>query len=308
MPFPTDHNIDDILAAINATPSPTGDPVADTVASDTSLDWLDHPAADVPMPGESDSTPVTDLASYRGPKASASFRGMTDDGLRRAKGLYGEADQRAAARVDADTAYSQAQADKAREHLTAVGDAYNNEIDRTAEFQRRNDELQRQVIDFNRGAAALEQQLAGEAHAERAGYIAAYKEQLAVVKQLAMQSGNPINQLSRGEAFGLAGAQFAQGFLAAQGINIDVAGQVDRWVDRSIQEHQMKIANARASADDQLHLYQIARQNSQDEWEARQRYRGFVIAGLQTAIQLNAQRFQSDVAMARAQEHIARLQ
>src|SRR5690606_37884280 len=156
--------------------------------------------------------------------------------------------------------------------------AFDLAIEKTREFQQREQELQQQVISFNQQAVELEQRMAAQAQAERAAYLAQYKEQLALVKQLALQSGNPMGQLSRAEAIGLAGAQFAQGFLAAQGVNIDVAGQVDRWVERSIAEHQMKIQNARTAAQETLHLYEIARQNSQDEWEARQRYRGFVIA------------------------------
>lgn len=315
-----DHDISDIIATIEATPDAnSGDPIADAFTWE-SLE--DHPALDAPVPGELEAkgvtpggedaieihAPPTPKGSVRGPKVSVGHRGMTDQGLRRSRGVFGEADRRIEARSAGLAEQAEAQAQQSREHYDAIGEAYDLVLQKTEEFQRREQELYEQLIDLNKTHAELEQRLAAEAKAEREAYISAYKEQLAVVKQLALQSGNPIHQLSRGEMIGLAGAQFAQGFLAAQGINIDVAGQVDRWVERSIQEHQLRIQNARTSAEDQLHLYEIARQNSQDEWEARQRYRGFVIAGLQAAIQHNAARFKSDLAMARAMEQNARLQ
>lgn len=311
------HDISGILAAINALPDAnSGDPVADLFTWEDS-DVTSHPAANIPMPGEpvtspsQVSTPTQKLPAgvkSVGGSTSVSRSGMTEGGLRKAGGLFGQADANTAAFSRADEDYTQGQIDQSRAGFAGVGSAMEGEIDVTRQFQEEENRLRQDEQDFYKGAAELEQRLAGEAQAERASYISAYKEQLAVVQQLALQSGNPMTKLSGGEALGLAGAQFAQGFLAAQGIQIDVSGQVDRWVDRSIQEHQMKIANARDVANDQLHLYEIARQNSQDDWESRQRYRGFVIAGLQSAIGLNASRFQSGIAMARAQENIARLQ
>lgn len=308
MPYPTGHNIDDVLAAINGTPDAnTGDPIADAMTWESLGPDLSHPAADVPTPHE-EPAPLPTKGSVAGPKVSASFRGITPEGTKKAKGFFGEADQRIASREAEAAGVANDEIAHSRAHISAVGDALDFAVQKTTEFQQREQDLQHQVIDFNRGAADVEARSAAMAQAERQAYITQYKEQLGVVRQLALQSGNPMTQMSKPESVGLAGAQFAQGFLAAQGIHIDVAGQVDRWVERSIQEHQMKVQNARTSAEDQLHLYDISRQNSQDEWEARQRYRGFVITGLQTAIQLNASRFQSDIAMARAQEQIARLQ
>lgn len=305
----TSHDISDILARINALPDAnSGDPIADSFTWEDA--GQDHPAASIPMPGETAAAPTqgTPIRTATGGKVSVGSTGITDAGLAKAEHIYAGRDKAISGFEAQDAARTADEQAKSRAGYAGVGQAIGGEIDATKDFEQQDRDLSREMMDFQQGAAALEQRLAGEAQAERATYLTGYKEQLAVVKQLAMQSGNPMMQLSKPEAIGLAGAQFAQGFLAAQGIQIDVAGQVDRWVDRSIQEHQMKIQNARASADDQLHLYELARQNSQDEWEARQRYRGFVIAGLQTAIDFNARRFQSDIAMARAGQQIARLQ
>lgn len=237
-----------------------------------------------------------------------SYTGPTERGKRYSAGLFGQADRRADEYARSDEEKAKLENAQLQRDYQGVGRGMQSEIDVTKDFQGREQSIMSQIAAFQETQAKLEQQAAGEAKAERESYLASYKEQLAGVRALAAQSGNPLPKLSTAQKMGLAGAEFAQGFLAARGIHIDVAGQVDRWVDRSMQEHQEAIKNARGAAEDQLHLYEVARQNSQDDWEARQRYRGFVIQGLQTQVQMNASRFQSDVAMARSQQSIAKLQ
>lgn len=238
---------------------------------------------------------------------SQSFRGVTDAGLKRSGDLF----DRELTKVDPeiDRLEQQANADrygmnrayaKQRDSILEVGE-------QTRQYYEREAAMNDQLRDVQETAAELEAQAYAESKAERAQYISAYKEQLAAVKALAMQSGNPYAQMSGGEALGLAAAHFAQGFLAARGVQIDVAGQVDRWVDRSIREHQQKVQNMREGAQDQLHLYEIARQTSQDDWEARQRVRGFMIEGLKQKIIAEGSRFNSSIANAKAQEQVAKL-
>ncbi len=236
-----------------------------------------------------------------------SSRGMTDAGLRRAGQLGSSADRKA----DASMKPFQAERDRLAGALDAgyddVREATRRQAEATRAFHEEEVAIHRQEMEFYQHSGAMEKQLAAEGEAEREKYLGSYREQLAGIKQLAMMSGNPMSQMSKGEEIGLVGAQFAQGFLAAQGINIDVAGQVDRWVERGIKEHQLRIANARDAAGDQLHLYEIARQSSQDEYEARQRYRGFVVESLKSSIMMGASKFNSDIALSRAKEQTARL-
>lgn len=241
-------------------------------------------------------------------KAGVSSRGMTAGGMKRSAGLFGGADQAVNQFAQADNAVTAQQQQRNQQDYGGLEQATGTEVDAQKAFQQKDAELQQRVVDFNQHAANLEQRIAGESKAERAKYLASYQEQLAGVRQLAMQSGNPIGKLDASGAAGLMGAQFAQGFLAARGIQIDVTGQIDRWVDRSIQEHGQQVAQMRESANDTLHLYDLARQSSQDDYEARQRYRGFVIQGLQSSVQMNAARFQSDIAIAHAKEQVSKLQ
>lgn len=146
--------------------------------------------------------------------------------------------------------------------------------------------------------ANLDRTMYAESKAETAQYLDAYKQQLAAVRQMTIVS--PQSTLSKWQAGGMSMAMFAQGFLAARGIHIDVTDQVDRWVQQSLHEQEANIQNARANANDSLNLYQIAKQSSQDDLEAMHRYRGMVIEAMKTGIDAAAMRFQAPLALSQA--------
>ena len=164
------------------------------------------------------------------------------------------------------------------------------------------DQMQRMQMDW----AKQDEHDSAVAAQEASKYIAAYQEQLATVRQIAAGYKSPL--ADKWTAVGVSMGMFAQGFLAARGIHIDVAGQVDKWVDQSIQEQNMKIGAAKESAEGQLHLWEIARQTSKDDAEARQRYRGMFISGVQSQIQSQAAQYQSKLAAADANAANAKLQ
>ncbi len=161
--------------------------------------------------------------------------------------------------------------------------------------------------DFLETEADLELKIRDQEIVDRETIIGEYKQQLAGVRSLAAQSGNPLGGLSGGEALGLGAAGFAQGFLAAQGIQINVTGQIDKFVDREIAVHQQKIENAKEDAAATMHLYNVARQSSEDDWEARERYRGFVMEGMKSQIQVEAARFGTQLATQAGVERSAEL-
>lgn len=182
-----------------------------------------------------------------------------------------------------------------------------DEIDATSQMHAEEANLLDRHRDFLDTQAKLEARLHDESKIERQKYLTAAQEQLAAARQLSMMTGNPLGTMGMGSAGGMGMAQFAEGFLAARGIHLNVTSQIDKMVDRGIQQHQQQIANVRANASDQFHLYDIARQSSEDDYEARQRYRGMVIDGMKTAVQASAARFGSQIAMAQGQQKSAEL-
>ena len=177
-----------------------------------------------------------------------------------------------------------------------------------ADYHDRMGDLDQRQEDFLFTARATERLAGAHAKQEADGYIAQVKEQLAGVKQLMMMPANPLAQLSGGQGLALGVAQFAQGFLAARyGVHIDVASQVDKWVDRELNEHQRRIENARQGVADTISLYQIARDTSRDETEARQRLRAMGLEAFKAAALVQGDRFQSEVARAKAQEAASKM-
>lgn len=247
------------------------------------------------------------LAPGTSRKSTREFSGMTPADRKRTDADFG--------RVDADTAAFVDPYRKKMEGIEArVGSAYQQRDEAAKEmagltktYYQGQAALEQRTQDFYETQANLEKQASLHAKADRESYMAQYREQLAGVRQLMQLNPDPRAKLSASGVLGLGFAQFAQGFLAARGINIDVSGQIDKWVDRELQQHQVKIQNARGAAQDTLSLYDIARQSSQDDYEARQRFRGFMIEGLKQSIQVHAARFNSSIADAHAKEQIAKL-
>lgn len=258
----------------------------------------------------SGAAPQTGTDAAGNPLQSAAVktsRSGLPGGAKRAGDLFSQADQQA----DADAAPYIAQTNKESSALVgdyaSESDAVKRQGDQTRDFYAKQAELIHRQDDFYQTQAKLEQHASADADAQAKQHLALYQTQLAGVRQMMMTTGDPLGQLSFGQASGLGFAQFAQGFLAARGINIDVSGQVDRWVNRAIAEHQQQITNFRESANDTLHLYELARQTSADEYEARQRYRGFVVEGLKSSVEANAALFNSNIATTQAQAQSARL-
>jgi hypothetical protein len=238
--------------------------------------------------------------------ASVGYRGA--GGPQVAADVFGQYRQRADQQNANDAQLTSEQAQQMRDDLGQVAAGHRAEIAANLVYAHRDGILHDALSAWAENRAQEERQANLQWQAQRQKILGDYQGQLAAVRQLALSSGNPYDSMSQGQAIGLAGAEFAQGFLAAQGIHIDVSGQIDRFVDRSIQQHQQQIENMRTSANDQLHLYDVARQNSMDDAEARQRYGGFVVAALQAQIQANANRYQSNLANAQAATAIAALQ
>lgn len=183
----------------------------------------------------------------------------------------------------------------------AAKEAAKQQAEVTSAYEAKNAEILQRQQELERHWAGVDERTSAAAAAEAHKYVAAYQEQIAAVRQMTVDPSGPIGKLSSGQFAGMELANFAQGFLAARyGIHINVSEQIDHWVDRSIQEQQRRIQQAQAGAEDQLHLWDIARQTSRDDQEAKQRYRGMIIAGVQTSLQANAAQYKSDLANSQA--------
>lgn len=103
-------------------------------------------------------------------------------------------------------------------------------------------------------------------------------------------------------------ALFAQGMLATKGINIDVRGTLDTWVDRTIQAQRDQISRGEKLSDADQTMWNMVRQESTDDADARTRVSGYLLARAQAHVQSIATQFAGPVAQAQAGQANAALQ
>lgn len=286
------------------------DPYYDPNALEMFDDIEDAPNID--QIGEEDDIEMPEMAM--GPQSqetaigtSSSFRGITDAGKKQSDKFFGAAQTRADAKggiladqFAQDSARVNANIDK-RKQLAQELAGYDQE------HQDELLDIRRAQRDHHLKQAKLEEMAWNKSMQGATQYIAQYKQEMAGVRQMMLQTGNPLGGLTAVEGGALGAALFAQGFLGARGIQVNVAGQVDRWVEREMAAHQQKIQNTTNAAESNLTLYNLARQGAMDDVMARQRMRGFVLDALKSSIYMEAARYKSQSALADAQMKAAEL-
>lgn len=231
---------------------------------------------------------------------SAAYKGPTAAGGKRAAGMLSQIDQRVAGYDARDATNTQTEISNYQKGVAGEKAAIGGITDVNSDYENKLKEIDTRRQALFDEAGRQEKDAAQQAKVSAAEFTNKYQQQLAAVRSLSVNISGPLAKLSTGEMGGLTLAMFAQGFLAAQGININVGQQVDTWVQHSIHEQERQIGQAENAANDTLNLWHIARQNSADDLEARQRYRGFIIEGLKSQTEFQSARFQSRLASAQA--------
>lgn len=250
---------------------------------------IEMPAQDARLTGFSDKTSQGSTDMERN-----SFRGITDAGRTQAtksmQPFYDRANKKMGALAD------QYQQDVSA--AKAIGDQQKLTLDDyTAKEIEHFDalaDIRRQQVELNIKARQAEELASAMARQNAEQYMNAYKEEMAGIRPLLMQSGNPLGGLTGIQGGALGAALFAQGFLGARyGIKTNVSEQVNNWVEQEMRAHQNKIANLNQAAQGQLKLYDIARQQGLDDQTTRDRLKGFAIDALKANIYMEAARYQS---------------
>jgi hypothetical protein len=264
-------------------------------------DHLINAINQVPVPGEE---PVAEPTKTG---VTVTHKGITEHGKKMAGGFFGQQDVKAQGESDRLQAQYEQQKAGLDKGFNEQRDALKTMAAVDAEHHTYLRDLHQQAMEFNQTQSNLEAMAQVHAKADAQQYMNQYQQEMVGVKQLMMQSGNPLGGLDTGGGLALAGAAFIQGFLGARGVNINVTGQIDHWVEREMQHHQQMISNRQGLANQQLTLYGLAKQNANDEWEARQRLRGFVTEGMKAQLLMESDRWQSAAAKADAQAKAAQL-
>jgi len=282
-------------------PSPVLPPILSTPG--------EHPAANIPFPGEQQTPPAVQpgQAVKQSTSANGSYRGVTQQGLAVTSSLNKKADQAALS----DVAQFAPQFAQERADYERVAQERRQANQLELEAQRRHAAEEQKLWEVQRGFITEQHELEKQAYAQsqvvKQQYLANYEHDLMSARMLAMQTGDPYERMSAGQAVGLIAAHAVQGFLKVGGHNIDVAEQTNRWVNREIAKHQQLVQDTQQAAQGQFHLYQLARQNAMDDYEARERYRGMVMEGLKAQVGAEAARFGSQMATATAAQKAAEI-
>lgn len=244
-----------------------------------------------PAPGEVKPGATTDTSVKKGDKSSRSFSGVTQAGRAASRGIFDATDREADAegqRLKGQLAENQAKLD-----IGFADQAMSLEMQRKIDEEHHEElrDLHSQALEFNKMQTQLEQGAMVQAQAESQKYMTGFQQEMVGVRQMMMQTGNPLGGLDPSRKLALGAATFIQGMLAAKGTTINVTGQIDHWVEREMAHHQDSIKNRTNAAQSQLTLFGLARQNAQDDWEARQRLRGFVIDGMKARLMMEADRY-----------------
>lgn len=262
----------------------------------------------VPQPG---FTPQPLLQSPTIPAGmdgiTRSYSGPTAQGVARSEQQQAQIRGRAQSFAQQDQQSTQQELDQYNQGISREQAAIDSTKQANTDYDLRLQDLTNQQLDLSKEAAKQEEVARQEAKISGAQFMENYSRQLAAVRAMSVDINGPLSKLTDAQRGGTALALFAQGFLAAQGINVNVQGQLDNWVERSIREQTRQIQQAEAGAQDQLNLWNIARQNSHDDLEARQRYRGYILEGLKAQTEMAARRFNSSIAMSQADVAKAKL-
>ena len=250
--------------------------------------------------GESSYQPIPEPVTPQFNTIRAGYSGPTAAGQKRASGMLGQIDQRVANYEAKDLISTSDEVNKYRSGVAGEQAAIGGVQGVNTDYERQLGEIDTRRQALYDEASRQEKEAAQVAKLAGAEFSNKYQQQLAAVRALSVNIAGPLAKLSTAEIGGVSLAMFAQGFLASQGININVSGQIDKWVERSIKEQERQIQQKEAEANDTLNLWHIARQNSADDLEARQRYRGFIIEGLKAQTEYQSARFQSRLASAQA--------
>lgn len=233
-------------------------------------------------------------------KVGNAYKGLTPQGEQKAAATRGTIDSKVDAYSAADNARLSDQEDQLAKDTLAQKLGNDAKAKAEVDYQNGMGTAAAKLQGANEEYARQEQENAAAAKEDGAKFLQNYTQQLAAVRALTVNPVGPIAELSPGAMGGLSAAMFTQGFLAARGIKIDVAGQVDNYIQRSIHEQERRIGQAQQGVQDQMSLWQIAKQNSHDEWEARQRYRGFMLESMKASNDVLTSRFKSQLATADA--------
>ena len=277
----------DIAAAVASSPTAQGGgPVPDTSPARSS--------AASPAPAATSSS-----VSYQGflPSQYAKIQNTTDPALR---GSFAQIDRDVAPEASAMTG--------------AINSAHNSGVaaakagataERNIEMETgRQADLMKGMIDAHAAEEAkITEQYRAESNQAKADYMAA----LADFRGSRVDPSALWKQMGKGNQFGMMVSAFVQDFLGARGIHTSAMDTFSKAVQRNIDAQIEGIKQKGEVADGFKNLWQMQREQSASDAEARQRIYGFMLDGAKQAVVSHMAQYKAGLADAQGQAAIAKL-
>lgn len=152
-----------------------------------------------------------------------------------------------------------------------------------------------------------ESMAAAHAAAMTAQYRAGLESDLAKVRALRVNSGQLMKDMTGTERLGSAAALFAQGFLGTRGIQTGSREALQYWIERSVSDQEAAVRNGQAMVESDKMLWDMARAQSHDDQEARDRVAAYLTAQAQAEIKAQVDSYGSALATANGDAAVAAL-
>jgi hypothetical protein len=289
------------------TPSVTRDPAAAPVPLEPAADPSSTPQAS-PAPEAPSPIAAAPLAPPPGGRVSEGYS-VSENQAGFSTPKYAEVDRTARGlpgEINQDRAYYDARADElsragghaaAQARESALEQARINAEAATAEGQ------QRLVLKALNDSFAVEEQNAyNDAKAAAATTKANYEAALAEFR-----GAGPIDTTRVARTGSGMFASFAAGFLTAGGVKNEVMDTLNKTIDRDINSQVEAIRRKGEVAQGFKTLWDMQRAESANDAEARTRVRGFMLAAAKDQIAAEMSKYDSQLATARGQEAIAKI-
>lgn len=147
-------------------------------------------------------------------------------------------------------------------------------------------------------ASITESMAAAHAAAMTGQYRANLEADLTKVRAMRVNSGQLFRDMTGTETLGSAMALFAQGFLGTRGVQVDARGALQYWVERSVSDQEDRIRQGQENVQSDKMLWDMARTQSHDDQEVRDRVYAYTLAQAQAEIKAQTDSYGSALAKA----------
>lgn len=164
-----------------------------------------------------------------------------------------------------------------------------------------------QLAQHQADMATFAQNEYAKAQAKTQEYMSQYEVQLKELSAMSVNPGRLYSSMSKGTKAGTLVTAFVQDFLGSRGVKTSGMDYINQAIDRDIDAQVQNIANKRAVVGEFGRLYEMQRQQSQSDYEAKLRMKGMMLEAFKTEVAGKLGQYDSDIARAQIPLALAKI-